>query len=202
MLIQQGARFAVPFVFEPRHVENIFLRKKTPPRRRRYKAGRNTIMNAPMTSPLLLRQVIPPVTARTAEGRIVRAWDYKQKRPLVIAFLHSDCPHCAAWLEQLAASAVEIAEREAVALVIYAEPPPRKAAELGPLLIAASDATGHSNRAFLGREAFGPAGLDRVGAFVTDRYGELFGQWIARDAVDLPARNEILDTLSVIQIIC
>jgi len=30
--------------------------------------------------------LIPPVTARTAEGRIVRAWDYKQKRNLVIAF--------------------------------------------------------------------------------------------------------------------
>ena len=155
-----------------------------------------------MASPLLLRQVIPPLTARTAEGKTVRAWDYKQKRPLVIAFLHSDCPLCAGWLEQFAASAAELAEREAIALVIYAETPPRKAAEMAPPLIAASDSAGHSHRAFLGREAFGPAGLDRVGAFVTDRYGELYGQWIGLDAGELPNRNEILDTLSVIQIIC
>lgn len=155
-----------------------------------------------MASPLLLRQVIPPLTARTAEGKTVRAWDYKQKRPLVIAFLHSDCSYCAGWLEQLAASAAELAEREAVALVIYAETPPRKAAEMAPPLIAASDSAGDSHRAFLGQEAFGPAGLDRVGAFVTDRYGELYGQWIGRDAGELPNRNEILDTLSVIQIIC
>jgi peroxiredoxin len=146
--------------------------------------------------------MIPPVTARTADGKIVRAWDYKQKRPLVIAFLHSDCPRCAVWLDQLAASAAELAEREAVALLIYAELPPRKAGELTTPFIVASDAAGHSHRAFLGREAFGPVGLDCVGVFVTDRYGELFGQWTGRDAEDLPAPKEILDTLSVIQIIC
>jgi hypothetical protein len=159
-------------------------------------------MDAPISSPLLLRQVIPPLTARTAEGKIVRAWDYKQKRPLVIAFLHSDCAHCAAWLEQLAAGAADLAEREAVALVIYAETPPRKAAELAVPLLAACDPSGHSHRAFLGREAFSPSGLDRVGVFVTDRYGDLFGQWTGRDAMELPDRKEILDTLNVIQIIC
>jgi hypothetical protein len=155
-----------------------------------------------MNSPLHLRQVIPPLTARTPDGKIIRAWDYKQKRPLVIVFLHSDCSHCAAWLEQLAAIAADLAEREAVALVIYAETPPRRAAELAAPLIAASDTTGHAHRAFLGREAFSPLGLDRVGVFVTDRYGDLFGQWIGREAAELPARNEILDTLNVIQIIC
>jgi len=53
------------------------------------------------------------VTARTAEGRIVRAWDYKQKRNLVIAFLHSDCPRCVEWLAQLAARAAALSERAA-----------------------------------------------------------------------------------------
>ncbi len=43
-----------------------------------------------MNGALLTRQLIPPVTARTAEGRIVRTWDYKQKRNLVIAFLRAD----------------------------------------------------------------------------------------------------------------
>jgi hypothetical protein len=160
------------------------------------------MMGVFMTSPLLLRQVIPPLTARTLEGTIVRAWDYKQKRPLVIAFLHSHCPGCGRWLERLAASAEELAEREAVALVIYPETLPPKAGELASPLIAASDSTGNSHRAFLGPEAFDPSGLDRVGVFVTDRYEELYGQWIGRDAEELPNRSEILDTLSVIQIIC
>ena len=159
-------------------------------------------MGALMTGPLLLRQLIPPLTARTAYGKTVRAWDYKQKRPLVIVFLHSDCSHCDNWLGRLSAQAGDLAEREAIALLIYAEPPPRKTETLASPLIAAADATGHSQRAFLGRDAFGPAGLDRVGVFVTDRYGELYGQWIGRDASDLAAPGEILDTLSVIQIIC
>jgi hypothetical protein len=155
-----------------------------------------------MNGPLLLRQVIPPLTARTADGKIVRAWDYKQKRPLVIAFLHADCSRCDGWLAQLAARAAELADREAVALLIYAEQPPRKTETLSSPLIAGADVAGHSQRAFLGSEAFGPAGLDRVGVFVTDRYGDLYGQWLGRDAAELPLPGEIFDTLSVIQMIC
>jgi len=155
-----------------------------------------------MNGPLLLRQVIPPLTARTSDGKIVRAWDYKQKRPLVIAFLHADCSRCDGWLAQLAARAADLADREAVALVIYAEVPPRSAETLPSPLIAGADVAGHSQRAFLGSEAFGPAGLDRAGVFVTDRYGDLYGQWLGRDADELPLPGEILDTLSVIQMIC
>jgi len=160
------------------------------------------MMRDAMPPPLLLRQVIPPVTARTAEGKIIRAWDYKQKHPLVIVFLHSECGICDAWLKDLAASSAALKEYEAVALVIYSEAPPRIAETLAPPLIAASDPAGHSHGAFLGPQAFGPTGLDRVGVFVADRYGELFGQWFGRDATDLPAIQEILDTLGVIQIIC
>jgi hypothetical protein len=159
-------------------------------------------MNIRIMEPLLLRQLIPPVTGRTAEGAIVRAWDYKQKRNLVILFLHADCARCNEWLAQLAARAGELIEREAVGLVIYAETPPRAAEILPAPLIAAADVTGHSQRAFLERDAFSSAGLDRVGVFVTDRYGELYGKWIGRDAGELPAAGEILSTLWQIQVAC
>jgi len=155
-----------------------------------------------MDDVLRARQLIPPITARTADGAIVRAWDYKQKRNLVIVFLHADCARCDAWIAQLATRAADLSEREAVGLTIYAETPPRSAATLAPPIIAAADVTGHSQRAFLGREAFGSAGLDRVGVFVTDRYGELYAQWAARDAGDLPAPGEILSALWQIQVAC
>ncbi len=102
----------------------------------------------------------------------------------------------------MASRAADFADREAVALLIYAELPPRKTETLPAPLLAAVDVSGHSQHAFLGSEAFGSAGLDRVGAFVTDRYGDLFGQWLGRDASELPAADEILATLSVIQMIC
>ncbi len=160
------------------------------------------IMGEPMNEALRTRQLIPPVTARAADGAIVRAWDYKQKRNLVIAFLHSDCARCETWLAQLAARAADLSEREATGLIIYPETPPRAAGILTEPIIAAADVTGHSQRAFLGREAFAPAGQDRVGVFVTDRYGELYSQWVARDADGLPAPAEILSALWQIQVAC
>ena len=155
-----------------------------------------------MNGALLTRQLIPPVTARTAEGRIVRAWDYKQKRNLVIAFLHADCPRCASWLAHLATRATDLIEQEAIVLAVYAETPPRTTELLDAPLMAAADLTGHSQSAFLGREPFSPAGLDRVGVFVADRYGELYAQWVAPDATGLPSTIDILSTLWQVQVAC
>jgi hypothetical protein len=151
---------------------------------------------------LVVRQLIPPITARGVDGAVIRAWDYKQKRNLVIAFLHADCGRCDAWLAQLAARAADISELEAVGLVIYAETPPRASGNFPAPLIAVADVTGHSQCGFLGRDAFGPAGLDRVGVFVTDRYGELYAQWVEHDGDELPALREILSTLWQIQVAC
>jgi hypothetical protein len=160
-------------------------------------------MGAPMNKPLRVRQLIPGVTGRTAEGKIIRAWDYKQKQNLVIVFLHTNCACCEAWLSQLAARSADLTEREAIILVIYTETLPRAVEILAPPMIAAADVTGRSQREFLGPDAFGSAGLSRVGVFVTDRYGELYAQWIARrDADELPAPGEILSSLWQIQVAC
>ena len=120
----------------------------------------------------------------------------------MIAFLHADCVHCDAWLAQLAARAADLAESETVGVIIYAEAPPRASGILAAPMIPAADVTGHSQRAFLGRGAFGPMRLDRVGVFVTDRYGELYAQWVARDADELPGPREIFSTLWQIQVAC
>jgi hypothetical protein len=155
-----------------------------------------------MNESLPLRQLIPPVTAQTADGRTIRAWDYKQKYNLVIAFLHADCKFCGDWLTRIAERAVDISQHESVGLIVYAEPQPLAAAKFAAPFVAVTDAGGHSQRAFLGRDAFGPAGLNRVGVFVTDRYGELYGQWIAKDSSELPYPTEILSTLWQIQVAC
>jgi hypothetical protein len=151
---------------------------------------------------LELRQMIPPLAARTLAGAMVRAWDYKQKKALLIAFLHADCPRCARFLEQLYERAAELAEREAVALVIFSEVPP--AALTGSLpahIVIATDMSGQAQHAFLGEEVFGPAGQQLVGVFVADRYGELFAQWVGGDSA-LPGVPEALSWLAQIQITC
>ncbi len=150
---------------------------------------------------LTRRQLIPPLTARAADGRVVQAWDYKQKRALAIVFLHAGCRRCADYLERLRENAAELKEREAVALVIFSETPASH--ENFPAQIAvAADVSGKSQRAFLGEDAFGPAGQALVGVFVTDRYGELRAQWRGPHEDALPQVAEIFSTLGHIQMAC
>ena len=67
---------------------------------------------------LKVRQMIPPVTTRAADGRVVQAWDYKQKRSLLIAFLHAECTECEAFFGRVVREAARLAELEATALVV------------------------------------------------------------------------------------
>lgn len=149
---------------------------------------------------LTLRQVIPPLTARTASGEIVRAWDFKQKKSLVVAFLHAECPRCGAYLEKLAAHCADLAERDAVSLIVFDRPP--RAVGLPAPIVLCADISGRSQLAYLGNDAFGPAGLQQVGVFVADRYGELFAQWQAADAHGLAGVREALGWLAQVQVAC
>ena len=151
---------------------------------------------------LRIRQIIPPLTARTPAGETVRAWDYKQKKNLVIAFLHAGCPRCAGFLERLAARATELTEREALALIVFPEPPALASGPRPAQVILAADMGGRSQRTYLGEDAFGPAGQQRVGVFVADRYGELYAQWVAREEDGLPGASEVLEWLGQIQVAC
>jgi peroxiredoxin len=147
---------------------------------------------------LTLRQIIPPLTAQTAAGEIVRAWDYKQKKSLLIAFLHADCVRCKEFLAAVALHAPDLTELESVALVVFLGEPPQGVPAPPPVVLA-SETNGRAAREYLGADAFGPLGLSRVGLFVTDRYGELFAQWEARDAETLPAIDEALKWLAQTQ---
>jgi len=162
---------------------------------------------------LKLRQMIPPLTARTLHpttwgseqapaGRTVQAWDYKQKKSLAVVFLHAGCPRCEKFLARIVERAAEFAEREAVALVIFPEAPAAAVENLPPSIVAAVDMSGRAQRAFLGEDAFGPGGQQQVGVFVADRYGELYAQWAGASEDALPAVGEILSWLAQIQIAC
>jgi peroxiredoxin len=150
---------------------------------------------------LRVRQIIPPLTARALDGRVVQAWDFKQKSALAIVFLHAGCRRCADYLERLRESAAELKEREAVALVIFSETPASHG-NFPAQIVVAADVSGKSQRAYLGEDAFGPAGQSHVGVFVTDRYGELRAQWSGPHEDALPQPGEILEGLSQIQMAC
>jgi hypothetical protein len=138
----------------------------------------------------------------TPDGRTVRAWDYKQKKNLVIAFLDTDCAPCEEFLHALVDSAAALPEKEAVALVVFLEQPPRRLTGLlPPGIILGADMPGNSARAFLGEDAFASRSFVRGGVFVTDRYGELFAQW-AVERHKFPAIAEILAALDHVEMAC
>ena len=151
---------------------------------------------------LKTRQLIPPLTARTAAGRIVRAWDYKQKKNLVLVFLHAGCERCAEYLARLAERALALAERNSVALVIFSEAPPAACSRLPAEIILGADMTGRTQQAYFGEDAFGTAGQQFVGVFVADRYGELYAQWVGRMEDDLPDAGLVLSWLGQIELAC
>jgi hypothetical protein len=151
---------------------------------------------------LRIRQLIPPLTIHTPNGPTVRAWDYKQKKNLVIAFLDTDCSPCEAFLQALASSAASLNEKESVALIVFLEQPAHRLTDSLPAgIIVGSDMPGTSARLFLGADAFASHGFVRGGVFVTDRYGELFAQW-SINRHKFPAIAEILSALDHVQMAC
>jgi hypothetical protein len=153
-------------------------------------------------SVLKVRQIIPPLTARTLTGRILHAWDYKQKKSLLISFLHAGCRRCEDFVARLVACAAELTDREAVALVIFSEPPLTVAQDLPAQIVVATDSSGRAQRAYLGEDAFGPLGQQKLGVFVADRYGELYAQWVGASEEALPGAHEVLGWLAQIQLAC
>jgi hypothetical protein len=148
------------------------------------------------------RQLVPPLTIHTPDGRTVRAWDYKQKKNLVIAFLDTDCGPCEEFLRALVTNAAELRDKAAVALVVFLEQPARRVTDsLPPGIIVGADMPGNSARAFLGDDAFASRGFVRGGVFVTDRYGELFAQWTI-ERHKFPAIAEILAALDHVEMAC
>jgi hypothetical protein len=147
-------------------------------------------------------QLIPPLRIHTPDGRTVRAWDYKQKKNLVIAFLDTDCTPCEDFLRALVASAAALREKEAVALVVFLEQPTRRLTDwLPPGIVVGADIPGNSARAFLGEDAFASRGFVRGGVFVTDRYGELFALWTI-ERHKFPAIAGIFAALDYVEMAC
>ena len=148
------------------------------------------------------RQLVPPLTIHTPDGRTVRAWDYKQKKNLVIAFLDTDCGPCEEFLRALVTNAAELREKDAVALVVFLEQPARRVTDSLPSgIIVGADMPGNSARAFLGEDAFASRGFVRGGVFVTDRYGELFAQWTI-NRHKFPTIAEIFAALDHVEMAC
>ena len=148
------------------------------------------------------RTLIPPLSIHTPDGRVVRAWDFKQKKNLLVVFLDASCGPCEGFLQRIAAQSAALRAREAVVLVALLEAPSARLAEALPAeILVGCEMSGRAARAFLGEDALSSRGLEQRGIFVTDRYGELFWQWVSRSH-EFPAVGEILSSLEHAEMAC
>jgi len=151
---------------------------------------------------LPLRQLIPPLTMRLPDGRVIRAWDFKQKKSLVVVFLDAECESCAEFLRLVAGQSAELRAKGAVVLAAFLEAPSEKLTDRLPDgVFAGADPSGRAARAFLGNDALSHRGLANPAVFVADRYGELAARWHCAGHAFLPV-GEILATLDQLEIAC
>ncbi len=150
---------------------------------------------------LHVRQLIPPLTLRTPEGKTIRAWDFKQKSNLVIGFLDAECPLCQAFVQALSDHAAELREKEAIALLVFPEETclrmngPRPAE-----IVVGADRGNQAVQQFLG-EVAASAQRRRRGVFVTDRYGEVSARWVATQH-EFPPVRDVLSAVNLVEIAC
>lgn len=148
------------------------------------------------------RQLIPPLTLRDPHGHETHAWDFKQTKNLVIAFVHADCALCERFVRSLTEHARDLEDKEAVVLLTFPRQPILPlSCSLPHGLIAGVDPSGRSAWTFLGEDASAPRTDGGLGVFVTDRYGEISARWLVADHT-FPQVREILSALDSVEIAC
>lgn len=142
-------------------------------------------------------QPLPLFMLPNSNGRQVRLWDFKQRRPVVLLFIHGrHCAQCLQEVRALGARREDLAELRAAVLVVAPDAVERLAelrAELGVPFTLLSDADGAVAARYLRGEA---DSMTLVGLFVADRYGECGLAATAAEAGDLPRVEAVLAELA------
>lgn len=144
-------------------------------------------------------QIVPSFALTDMNGEVICLKSYKQRRPVLFAFLHSvSCPECRAWLAELAAARDDLTYRNVLSLLIFPEVSPATLRafqqEPGyPGKVLADP--GHTTLARYIRMAEPtdrpPAVLVAVG-----RYNELLDMWSADEPSQWPSLRELMTTFA------
>jgi peroxiredoxin len=145
------------------------------------------------------REPLPLFTLPNTQRRTVRLWDFKQRRPVVLIFIHgARCGACRDMLAALAARREDLSELHAAVLVVAPDPLDQLArmrASLELPFILLSDADGGLTDRYVppARSGSGrPAAL-----YVADRYGACGLAATADEATQLPDALAILAEIAL-----
>lgn len=138
---------------------------------------------------------LPGFTLPNTAGGSTRLWDFKQRRPVLLAFLRdSDRTGARRWLSSLTERRAELADLDAAVLLVLPEPMERLRAVQSSLdlpFTLLADETGAVTRLYLG----GGEDMAGVGMVAADRYLQCLGLWRAASPGDFPSLEEPLTLL-------
>ena len=151
---------------------------------------------------LEMDRVVPGFALPSLDGKQVGPGDYKQKANLVIAYLDLDrCGACKDFLRSLSDNYHLYRADETEILAVCPQPVDELRGQVGAVGLpfpVLSDEKG----AVRGIYFSGEPGQPVAGVFITDRYGALRNQMISQNSGDIPAQQDILDWLDLIEMEC
>ena len=150
---------------------------------------------------LRANQPVPGFALPDADGALVRLATFKQRRPVLLALLHSaTCPHCRAWLANLNADREELAYRCVQPLLIFPDDPATLRVLQDELNIPGallSDPAGETRARYLGADGkLGQHEQPSVLLMAVGRYNELLEMWVAEEPSGWPPLTEPLATFA------
>ena len=153
------------------------------------------------TLALRLDHPVPGFALPDAGGNTTRLASFKQRRPVLLALLHSaSCPHCRAWLATLAAARDDLAYFCVQPLLIFPDDIPslhRLQEELGVPGTLLSDPAGAIRARYLRAEdASRQQRSQSVVLIAVGRYNELLAAWGADEPSGWPPLAEPLATFA------
>jgi peroxiredoxin len=156
-----------------------------------------TISHADTTSPLPhTGRLLPDVALPDTSGGVTRLHEYRQRRPVLVAFLHGPaCAECADWLALLAHRRARLDELRVGLLVVL----PARLAELRQIatkLDLSFALLADEQGGVAARYGLAPDDHRRVALFAADRYGHLLQSWSAEEASALPPPDAALDAIA------
>lgn len=145
---------------------------------------------------------MPGFALPDADWSTVRLKAYRQRRPVLIALLHSaTCPDCRAWLSQLRAARGDLASHDVQPLLIFPDDPATLRAlsvefdRLGALL---SDPQGAARARYLRVESADSSNGKRLPVLLiaVGRYNDCLDAWAASEPAQWPPLSELIATFA------
>ncbi len=151
-------------------------------------------------SALVLRpgQTVPGITLPDATGAIIRLRAFRQRRPALLALLHSTtCSDCRAWLSTLSDAREELEYLTVQPLLIFPEDSTALATLQHELDIPGSllsDPSKTTRGSYLRIE--GPPASECVALIAIGRYNDLLDAWVADEPSHWPSLAELMATFA------